>query len=40
MNGGLPVIDTSALLAALFAEEEARAYAQLLHSAEIGRTGI
>jgi ribonuclease VapC len=33
VNGGPLVIDTSALLAVLFAEDEAPAYAQLLQSA-------
>jgi len=33
MSGGPLVIDTSALLAVLFAEDEARAYTQVLHSA-------
>jgi len=33
MSGGPLVIDTSVLLAVLFAEDEARAYTQMLHSA-------
>jgi len=40
MNGGPLVLDTSAVLAVLFGEPEALAYAQLLHSASSLRMSV